>query len=98
MRPKMKEDFEIIWKRIKDYQGKQFFKSRGGSFTYTIGDDDSFNPSIPETFPQASNKENVKRAYEQWPVKGPSFFSKDIFAASYVWGVLNDSRIINKEI
>ena len=93
----MKEDFEIIWKRIKDNQGEIFFKIRGGEFTYTIGDDDSFKPSIPEIFPQSSNKENVKKAYEQWPVTGPSFFSNDIFATSYVWGVLNDSRIIKKD-
>lgn len=43
----MKEDFEIIWKRIKDNQGKIFFKVKGGSFTYSIGDDDTFNPSVP---------------------------------------------------
>ena len=93
----MNEDFETIWERIKDNQGKKFFKVKGGSFTYSIGDDDSFNPSVPAYHPNASNKENVKKAYEQWPVKGPSFFSKDIFAPSYVWGVLNDSRIVPKE-
>lgn len=93
----MKEDFEIIWKRIKDNQGENFFKVRGGSFTYTIGDDDTFNPSVPAYHPKASNKENVKKAYEQWPVDGPSFFSKDIFAASYVWGVHNDPRIIREK-
>ena len=90
----MKEDFEIIWKRIVENQGKDFYKIRKDKFTYTIGKDNSFNPSVPKFFPKASNKENVKKAYEQWPVKGPSFFSKDIFAPSYVWGVLNDSRIV----
>lgn len=93
----MKEDFEIIWKRIKDNQGKIFFKVKGGSFTYSIGDDDTFNPSVPAYHPKGSNKENVKKAYEQWPVDGPLFFAKDIFAATYVWGVLNDSRIIKKD-
>ena len=38
----------------------------------------------------------IQKAYMQWPVKGPSCFSKDIFATSYVWGVLNDSRIIKE--
>lgn len=43
----MKEDFDIIWKRVKDNYGKEFFKVREGLFSYTIGDDDSFNPFVP---------------------------------------------------
>ena len=93
----MKEDFETIWNRIIDNQGKNFSTIKKVTFTYLIGEDDSFNPSVPAYHPKASNKENVKKAYDQWPVDGPSFFSKDIFAASYVWGVLNDSRIIKKD-
>ena len=93
----MKEKFDIIWNRIVENQGKDFYKIRKGKFTYFIGEDNSFNPSVPKKIPTASNKENIKKAYEQWPVSGPSFFSKDIFAPSYVWGVLNDPRIINKD-
>lgn len=93
----MKEDFETIWNRIIDNQGNNFSTIKKVSFTYSIGEDDSFNPSVPVNHPKASNKENVKKAYDQWPVDGSSFFSKDIFAASYVWGVLNDSRIIKKD-
>ena len=93
----MKEDFDVIWNRIIENQGKNFFKIRKGKFTYKIGDDNSFIPSVPKSFPKASNKENIRKAYEQWPVSGPSFFSNDIFAPSYVWGVLNDERIINKD-
>ena len=64
-------------------------------FTYKICEDD-FIPSIPKKVPKTSNKLNIQKAYMQWPVKGPSSFSKDIFATSYVWGVLNDSRIIKE--
>ena len=90
----MKENFEIIWNRIIENQGNDFFTIQKIKFTYTIGEDNSFNPSVTESFPKASNKENLKKSYEQWPVRGPSFFTKDIFAASYVWGVLSDSRIV----
>ena len=93
----MLEDFEIIWNRLIENQGKDFYTIKKVKFTYTIGNDNSFNPSAPEIFPKASNKENLRKAYNQWPVKGPSFFSKDIFASSYVWGVLNDSRIVFRE-
>lgn len=90
----MKESFEAIWQKFIENQGNNFSTIKNITFTYSIGEDDSFNPSVPAYHPKASNKENIRKAYEQWPVKGPSFFSKDIFAASYVWGVLNDSRII----
>ena len=93
----MKETFEIIWNRIKENQGKKFSTIKNVTFTYSIGEDNTFNPSVPAYHPKESNKDNIRKAYEQWPVKGPSFFSKDIFAASYVWGVLNDSRIIKGE-
>jgi hypothetical protein len=90
-----KEDFEIVWKRIVMHQGEKFIKKLGDEFTYKICEDD-FIPSIPKKVPKTSNKLNIQKAYMQWPVKGPSCFSKDIFATSYVWGVLNDSRIIKE--
>lgn len=93
----MNENFEFVWKRIVENQGNDFMKIRGGIFSYVINNENEFIPSVPDNLPKASNKENLEKAYAQWPVKGPSFFSKDIFAPSYVWGLFNDSRIIAKE-
>ena len=50
----MKEDFEIIWNRLIENQGKDFYTIKKVKFTYTIGNDNSFNPSVPEIFPKAS--------------------------------------------
>lgn len=36
-------------------------------------------------------------AYNQCPVSGPSGFTDNILAPSYLWDIFNDNRIINTE-
>ncbi len=91
----MKESFESVWKRIIINSGNYFYTKTNKSFTYKI-EDDCFIPLRPDKAPKVS-KEYVKMAYEQWPVKGPGYFTSNILAPSYLWGVFNDERIIKKD-
>lgn len=91
----MEEFFENVWQKLIIKAGNKFFTKTKEPFSYKIVND-CFIPLRPNKAPKVS-KEYVKIAYEQWPVKGPGFFSENILASSYLWGVFNGVRIIKKE-
>lgn len=85
-----KESFDVIWNKIVENQGKPFhYKRKKDTFTYHL-EGDKFISDAADSVPAGSDKENIKHAYDQWPVKGPGEFDKNTFATSYVWGVLNE--------
>lgn len=90
MEEKKMIDFEIIWQRIRKFEGETFHTIRKLSFTYEINDD----VLIPSRTDFKLTKENFRQAFNQIPVQGPSYFSEDIMGASYVWGILSDTRIV----
>ena len=91
----MKKSFEEVWEAIVSNVVNTFYTKTYEPFTYQIVDN-CFIPLRPDKAPKVT-KEYVKMAYEQWPVKGPDSFTKNILAPSYLWGVFNDMRIISKE-
>lgn len=92
----MKESFELVWQKIIINAGNTFYTKTHEPFSYKI-EDDCFIPLRPDKAPKVT-KEYVKMAYEQWLVKGPGAFTKNILAPSYIWGVFNDERIVEKGV
>lgn len=91
----MREIFEIVWNRIVTNAGSVFYTKLEKTFSYKI-EDGCFIPLRPDKAPKVT-KEYVRMAYNQWPVSGPSGFTDNILAPSYLWGIFNDNRIINTE-
>lgn len=91
----MKESFEIIWSRIVENQGKTFLTITKKEFTYKV-ENNIFKPLRPKKAPDVA-KDIVEQAYNVWPIAGPAYFPKNILAPSYLWGVLNDERIVHKQ-
>lgn len=93
------ENFEIIWNRITRREGEQFYLKNGkDTFTYKINENEEFIPQKPITNPPKVSKQKIKEAYDMWPVQGPGVYNKaEFMAPSYIWGVFNDLRIIQKE-
>lgn len=90
----MKPQFDEFWTILLNHQGETFYTVRKLPFTYQIIDD-CFVSSRPAKMPKVP-KDMVKQAYEMWPVEAPVQFSENgILAPSYLFGVMNDKRIIS---
>lgn len=81
---------EEIWNNIVQLQGQTFYTIRRKAFTYTIQGDSlqvvgNANYNLART--------NFLRAFEEGPVDGPGSYPRKIVGPSYVWALLNDSRI-----
>lgn len=78
-------NFNELWDKICVNEGKTFTKIKGEKFTYNVKDN-KINPSCADF---SLTKDNFEKAFYQFPVSGPSYFSKDIMGTSYVWAILN---------
>ena len=81
--------FDDLWKRIEDGAGHSISTKRGQDFTYEIT---AGYLSVAETGVRIP-KSQFKKALDQWPQNGPSNM-RGIYAASIVWAVLADERIL----
>ena len=82
--------FQIIWDRIALFQGNLFQTTRGKEFTYRIVG----NRFICSRVNYNIRKHDFDQVYNIWPVNGPGVILPNINGRSYVWGVLNDERIL----
>ena len=67
----------------------EFHTKRGLPFTYEI----EGNQLIPNRTEYPLHKSNFRKAYELMPVSGPGELTNEVRGPSYVWAILNDSRI-----
>jgi hypothetical protein len=88
-----KPPFVEVWKNIKDYSGAIFYTKTGYPFTYTVIDD------VVKTSRTnyALYMDQFEKAYALAPVKGPGEYSNMVRGPSYVWAILHDDRIRNKQ-
>lgn len=85
----MKNSFREIWLRILKNEGEEFKTKRGLPFIYKING----NQVIPNRTDYPLHKSEFKKAYDLMPTSGPAELSDIIRGPSYVWAILNDSRI-----
>lgn len=84
----MLTDFEIIWQRIIENEGETFFTITDIPFTYAVAN----NSVIPGTNRKIP-KSNFANAISLFPISKPSDLPRKTQGASYVFGILNDTRI-----
>jgi hypothetical protein len=82
--------FSALWGRIEDSAGEAISTKRGQDFTYEV---DSGYLTVVESGARIPQSQ-FKKALGQWPQRGPSNM-RGIYAASVVWAVLADERIIS---
>ena len=82
--------FGALWGRIERSAGTQFATKRGQGFTYEI---EAGYLVVRESGTRVP-KSQFKKALAQWPATGPSTM-RGIYAASVVWAVLADRRVMD---
>ena len=81
--------FSALWGRIEASAGNAISTKRGQYFTYEVEAGYLTVVDSGARIPQSQ----FKKALDQWPQRGPSNM-RGIFAASVVWAVLADERIL----
>jgi hypothetical protein len=88
-----KPSFKVVWARITSQSGQTFLTKNGITFTYSVsasGDvlmSTSRNRNIP--------KSDFRDAYSEMPLSGPGAINQTHQGPSYIWGILQDPRIIH---
>ena len=81
--------FEHCWLRICQNEREHFQTKSGLDFTYSI----LKNSLITNRTDQNIPKSQIKKVFEMGLVGGPGKISNEIRGSSYIWAILNDSRI-----
>ena len=82
--------FEALWGRIERSAGNAISTKRGQDFTYEV---ESGYLTVRESGARIPRSQ-FKKALDQWPQNGPSNM-RGVYAASVVWAVLADDRILD---
>lgn len=79
---------EVVWERIKEFEGEEFKQIRGGEFHYKV------NGNILELSRtnQSISKGTIKEALLHVPLKNTTSLQK-LRAPSYLFAILMDNRI-----
>jgi hypothetical protein len=85
-------EFNLVWERIVKCQGEEFRTKRGKKFIYRI----KGQVLIPSRTNYFLSKTNFSKAFQILPLKGPGEISNTVRGPSYVWAILNDSRILKR--
>ncbi len=89
----MKPSFNIVWKRITNSVGDNFYTKTGLEFQYDV-DDFAIYPSRTK---YRISKSNVEVAYGFTPFDGPGVLNYQVRGPSYLWAILHDPRIRLKD-
>ncbi|MGQ4834410.1 MAG: hypothetical protein ACP6IS_11015 [Candidatus Asgardarchaeia archaeon] len=84
-----KPPFNEIWRRIREYEGEQFYTKTGLPFRYKIVGD----TLIPDRTGYPLHISNFRKAYELVPIEGPGEINYLVRGPAYVWAILHDERI-----
>lgn len=84
---------ETVWTRIKALQGQRFETKTGKEFTFDVVGN-VFHPSRTE---YNISRADFEKALDLVPLEGPGQISNLVRGSAYVWAVLHDRRVRNKE-
>ena len=85
----MAATINAIWQRIELHEGDTFRTKRGAEFTYVVWGDTIITTRT--TYPV--KRSDVAFALKRTPIDGPGDINDEVWGASYIWGILHDSRI-----
>lgn len=83
-----RKDIEAVWERIKCHEGETFFTIRKLEFFYRMRTENSFSLSRGG---QSVSKDKIESILGDVPIKNPS--DLNVYAQSYIFGILSDERI-----
>lgn len=81
--------FEVVWKNIINNAGQVFVTKTNIEFKYVVNG----NTIVTDRTNYPLSKNNIKKAYDLLPLKGPGEISNIVRGSAYVWAILNDRRI-----
>lgn len=83
-------EFEKVWNRIKEYEGKEFYTKRGLNLTYIfLGD--YIQPSRTN---YKISKNDFKKAFNLMPLSGPKEINNICRGPAYIYAILMDERVL----
>ena len=85
--------FPVVWARITSHAGQRFSTKTGRSFTYRIRHD----ALVTDCTDHPLAKANFSEALKQVPFDGPGRIAQAVRGPAYVWAILHDSRIREKD-
>jgi hypothetical protein len=88
-----KPSFKEVWKRIVTFEGEEFKTVRNLPFKYEVKGD----YLIPSRTDYNISKSDFAETYPMVPLSGPGEITKTVRGSSYVYAILHDERISNKE-
>ena len=86
-------NFIDIWNNIIANEGNLFYTIKGKEFTYKVNG----NKIITSRTSRNITKNDIEKAFNLLPLTGPSVINNLVQGPSYVWSILNDKRIKNKQ-
>lgn len=84
-----KVDIDVVWTRMKKHAGQEFQTRSGLPFIYRI-EENQFVTTRTD-YPLA--KSEFAKALEYIPIQKPADIQQIVRGPSYIYAVLNDSRI-----
>jgi hypothetical protein len=88
------KSFKAVWKRILKYDGSIFHTIENKPFSYVV--------KGKVLKPVGKNREipqnDIETAYGMLPIWGSGKVNQIVQGASYVWGILNDPRIVGQKV
>ncbi|MFX1318136.1 MAG: hypothetical protein ACFE9D_12545 [Promethearchaeota archaeon] len=85
--------FSEVWERIAKNAGKVFYTKKRIKFTYTVNEDTLITNRIDYIL----TRNEVMAAFRHVPLGGPSELSGLVRGPSYIWAILHDKRIRQKD-
>ena len=80
---------DVVWRRIKAMEGKNFETKTGKPFTFEI----SGNVFHPSRTTYNISKVDFQKALDRVPIDGPGAINNLVRGPAYIWAVLHDHRI-----
>ena len=82
-----------LWQRLTKYEGHDFDTISGKPFTYEIAG----NIFVPSRTKFNLGKSDFEKALALVPIGGPGEVSNLVRGSAYIWAVLHDQRIRQKD-
>ena len=81
--------YETVLKRIMQNQGQVFYTIMNLPFTYEVRNKALIVSRTNYLIPLS----DILKAYQLLPCSGPGVIGKTVRGPSYIWAILNDSRV-----
>lgn len=88
----MEYTVDYVWKKMQEHEGETFHTKTGLDFTYKMHNGYFVSSRVRNGY--NIGKSDIQKALEVWSCKGPSNIPQSVRGPTYVWGILNDKRIL----